>query len=138
MFWGLDGPNKHSQMDGTFVIGGYDRAKVSGPNYTAPLANDKECDTQMLVTISDLILNFANGTNASLFNGTRNAALKACIDPSYPVLMTLPLPFYRAFQNYTNQFDNGFNRTFGLPFYSMVYNDTLSNVYVYIWRDLSV
>jgi hypothetical protein len=131
MFWGLQGPNKHSQLDGTFVIGGYDQAKVSGPNYTMPLAkNDDNCNTKMVVTITDLVLNFANGTDASLFNGTHNTALKACVDPSYPVLMTLPLPYFKVFQNFTNQAEHGFNRTFGLPFYSMVYNDTLENVYV--------
>jgi hypothetical protein len=129
MFWGLEGPNKHTQLDGSLVIGGYDQAKVSGPNYTAPLAkNDDNCDTRMVVTITDLVMNFANGTDASLFNGTRNTALKACVDPSYPVLMTLPLPYFKVFQNYTKQAESGFNRTFGLPFYSVVYNDTLENV----------
>jgi hypothetical protein len=132
MFWGLQGPNKRSQLDGGFVIGGYDQAKVTGPNYTAPLTKDDDsCDTKMVVTITDLVLNFANGTDASLFNGTRNTVLKACVDPSYPVLMTLPLSYFKVFQNFTGQAENGFNRTFGLPFYSMVYNDTLTNVYVF-------
>jgi hypothetical protein len=130
MFWGLEGPNRLSQLDGSFVLGGFDQAKVNGPNYTQPLANDDQCDTRMLVTISDLILNFVNGTDVSLFNGTRNTALKACVDPSYPVLMTLPIQYFKVFQNFTNQANSGFNRTFGLPFYSMVYNDTLANVYV--------
>jgi hypothetical protein len=131
MFWGLQGPNKRTQLDGSVVIGGYDQAKINGANYTAPLAkDDNDCDTKMIVTITDLVLNFANGTDASLFNGTRNTALKACVDPSYPVLMTLPLPYFKVFQNFTNQPEKGFNRTFGLPFYSMVYNDTLENVYV--------
>jgi hypothetical protein len=131
MFWGLEGPNKHSQLDGTFVIGGYDHAKINGANHTAPLTPiDDSCGTGMVVTITDLTLNFANGTDASLFNGTRNTVLKACVDPSYTVLMTLPQTYFRVFQNYTNQAENGFNRTFGLPFYSMVYNDTLANVYV--------
>jgi hypothetical protein len=138
MFWGLDGPNKHSQLDGSFVIGGFDQAKVNGPNYTQPLANDDSCDTKMMVTISDLVLNFLNGTDVSLFNGTRNTALKACVDPSYPVLMTLPIQYFKVFQNVTNQPDRGFNRTFGLPFYSMVYNDTLENVYVCFFLAFSV
>jgi hypothetical protein len=131
MFWGLEGPNKHSQLDGSFVLGGFDQAKVSGPNYTQALStNDNNCDTKMLVTISDLVLNFVNGSDVSLFNGTRNTALQACVDPSYPGLMTLPEQYFKVFQNFTNQPNRGFNRTFGLPFYTMVYNDTLSNVYV--------
>jgi hypothetical protein len=77
MFWGLEGLNKHSQLDGSFVMGGYDRAKVSGPNYTQALANDDHCNTKMLVAISDLVLNFPNSTNVSLFNGTSNTALRA-------------------------------------------------------------
>lgn len=137
MFWGLHGPNKHTQLDGSFVIGGYDNAKVIGQNYTLPLVNDNDCGTRMVVAISDLILNFANGTNASLFNGTHNVALNACVDPSYPVLMTLPLPYFKVFQNFTNQPENGFNRTFGVAFYSMIYNDTINKVYVH-WRNTNV
>ena len=129
---GLEGPNKHSQLDGTFVIGGHGSAKISGPNHTLALANENNvsCGTRMLVTITDLILNFANDTNASLFKGMYNVALKACVDPSYAVLTTLPSPYFKVFQSFTNQSESDFNRTFGLPFYSMVYNDALNQVYV--------
>ncbi|WEW57011.1 hypothetical protein PRK78_002470 [Emydomyces testavorans] len=103
MFWGRTGATKNTQLDGNLVLGGYDSAKVSGQNYTYRLNDSNaECPTSMLVTISDIILNVADGSTQSLFNGTNTRALPACIKPDGPLLMTLPdKPFFRKFENLT-------------------------------------
>lgn len=110
-------------MDGSFVFGGYDRAKTTGQGYTQALSYaNPNCPTAMLVSITDMILDFANGTTASLFNGVQATAISACIVPDYPVLMTLPdNPFFTNFEIITNETLS--NRSFGINYYGMVYGD---------------
>ncbi|KAK3328667.1 aspartic peptidase domain-containing protein [Cercophora scortea] len=125
MFWGRQGANSNTQLDGSMVFGGYDKAKVTGQPFTQTLSSDRSsCATGMLVTITDLILNFPNGTNASLFPSAKSTSISACIVPDYPVLMTMPFnPFFSNFRNYTNaSFDGG--RSFGLNFFSVRYDDS--------------
>lgn len=129
-FWGLTGPTQNVQMDGSFVFGGYDRAKVKGKNYTRPLSTLKPtCTTGMLVTIVDIRLNFPNGSSPSLFTGPQSAAMSACIEPDFPVLMTMPYdPYYEYFSTLIGGTYIG--RSFGINFYGMLYAP--QNVYVYL------
>ncbi|RJE19215.1 hypothetical protein PHISCL_08440 [Aspergillus sclerotialis] len=123
MFWGRTGATADAQQPGSFVFGGFDRAKTSGENYTDVLNySNEDCPTGMLVTVTDLVLDFTNGTKASLFDGLRSSAMAACIVPDYPVLMTLPRePYFNKFQRLTNQFIT--SRSFGINYYGMVYDD---------------
>lgn len=124
MFWGREGATRETQLDGSMVFGGYDRAKVVGQPYTQFLVADRSvCSTGMLVTVTDLVLNFANGTNASLFPPAKTSSISACIVPDYPVLMTMPNdPYFNNFRLLTNAFIEG--RSFGIDFYSIRYNDS--------------
>ncbi|PQE19414.1 Peptidase aspartic protein [Rutstroemia sp. NJR-2017a BBW] len=125
MFWGRVGATSATQMDGSFVFGGYDRAKVSGQNHTQSLSTSKQsCPTGMLVTITDMTLNFSNGTDISLFDGAESTAISACLVPSYPVLMTIPLkPYFGNFESDTNQSMS--LRTFGLYYYGLLYDGNM-------------
>jgi len=42
-FWGHIGVQRHAQLDGSMVFGGYDRAKVRGPptGFTSRITNDQ-------------------------------------------------------------------------------------------------
>ncbi|KUL91883.1 hypothetical protein ZTR_01061 [Talaromyces verruculosus] len=81
------------------------------------------CSTGMLVVITDMVLNFANGTDASLFGGAESSAMSACIVPDYPVLLTLPLdPYFLAFQDLTGTLIT--DRSFGVYYYGMLYSNT--------------
>lgn len=122
MFFGWVGANPNTQLDGTLVFGGYDRAKVSGPAYTQTLAADSRCPTQMLVTINDIVLHFPNGTDASIVAKTSNGSFPACIVPDFPVLMTLATnPYFSLFQEYTKTSIS--ERSSGQQYYSVLYND---------------
>lgn len=124
MFWGRTGAYENTQQDGSFVFGGYDRAKTTGNNYTSQLnyANSG-CPTGMLVTISDLVLNFANGTTYSLFNSIQSSAMSACIVPDYPVLMTMPRdPWFKKFETATGHSID--SRSFGIYYYGMIYENS--------------
>ncbi|KAK7908463.1 hypothetical protein PG985_015766 [Apiospora marii] len=131
LFWGRNGGTASSQLDGSIVFGGYDRAKVSGPKYIQALSKSAGCATRLVVTISDMILNFPNGTNVSIFPQSRSTALAACIIPDYPTLLTLPFkPYVENFQALTGM-NNDLERSFGLNYYSIRY--TRGNVpYVFL------
>lgn len=121
MFWGRNGASKSSQMEGIFVLGGYDKAKIQKQKYTQALADlGSGCSTRMVVTITDMILNFSNGTNASIFPQSASSAIQACIVPDYPVLMTIPLdPYFANFEELTNQTLP--DRSFGLVYFANRY-----------------
>jgi hypothetical protein len=105
-WWGRTGATEDAQMDGAIVFGGYDRAKVTGKPYTQNLIPPEvNCQSGMRMTISDLILNFPNGTLASIL---QHKQISACLQPDFPVLMTLPTdPYYETFEQLTNTHNVG-------------------------------
>ncbi|KAI1379867.1 acid protease [Hypoxylon crocopeplum] len=123
-FWGRNGGSSASQIDGSLVFGGYDRAKLSsGGRYIEKLQDSTSpCATQMIVTITDMILNFPNGTNVSIFPASLSTALTACIVPDYPVLMTLPSdPFVSNFFRLTGAAEDH-ERSFGINYFALKYS----------------
>ncbi|CAG7555605.1 unnamed protein product [Fusarium equiseti] len=99
IFWGQFGSEK--PFDGSLMLGGYDEAKVTGKNYTAPLVYDhfdqaQGCYTGMRVTVRDIKINFVGGTNTSLF--TAGTALHFCIDPAHHLLMQAPTDVFDKFK----------------------------------------
>lgn len=122
-FWGLNGPSDSTQLSGSLVLGGYDKAKVSGTGFTQALStNPERCDTGLFVTLSDITLNFVDGTSSSLFpDASPTSLLAACLDPAYPTLTTIPLnPYFSNFENLTNATISG--RSKGLNWYNMRYD----------------
>lgn len=109
-------------MDGSLVLGGYDKAKVSGEGYKQTVSTDSgQCATGMLVTLTDVSIGFLNGPSASLFPTSSSAALAACLDPSYPSLMTISLdPYFAEFALLTGVAIS--DRSKGLNFYDMQYS----------------
>lgn len=120
MFWGLTGMAPSQQSNGTFVFGGYDAAKVSGSNYTRALGSTSVCGSGMLVTVSNIQLQYPNGTSPSLYSASRSTAINACILPEFPGLMTLPLTYFEAFEEIA-QCDS-IGRSFGYNYYDMTYD----------------
>lgn len=104
-FWGF-GFGMPIQLDGNFIFGGYDRAKVTGKRFTAKLTpNDPQCETQLVVDVLDLTLDFPNSTKVSIFPKTNpRPVMRTCIKPFVPVLMALPLyPYFRNWLSETQQ-----------------------------------
>lgn len=66
-WWGENGATSNAQMDGSLVLGGYDAAKIQGPNITIPLKTPTlSCMSGMYMPISDLVMRFPNSTRASI------------------------------------------------------------------------
>jgi len=99
LFFGLTGASKKHQMDGSLVIGGYDAAKISGENYTSRLTYISTCPTGLLTVVTDISMNFENGTSRSITSPAQGFALQMCIQPGYP-LITIPSDIWANFQSY--------------------------------------
>lgn len=99
IFWGLVGGPAEKQTPGSLVLGGLDKSLIAdeNDNFTASLFQGSKCGTGMIVTISDILLNWPNGTDMSIFMGSQSAAIQACISPSFAGLMSLPLSYYGNF-----------------------------------------
>lgn len=124
-YWGLDGVLDRDQMKGSFVLGGYDKAKTYGNGRTQPLSDRPDCPTRMAVSIKDIVLNFSNGTDASIFpkdNG--GTLLSACVIPERPSLMDMPRKPY--FQNLLDAIGNEeWGRTAGVDWWNVVLNPSM-------------
>ncbi|KAM0342607.1 hypothetical protein ACHAPU_009334 [Fusarium lateritium] len=107
IFWGRMWVK--TPIEGSLVLGGYDEEKVIGKNYTAPLVYDDYtgtagCWTGMKVTISDIRVNFRDGSDESIF--PTNTALPCCIVPQRQLLLEAPGAYVSNFEQVT-----GFNHT---------------------------
>ncbi|RSL86447.1 hypothetical protein CEP51_002821 [Fusarium floridanum] len=119
-WWGLDGIEAKDQKGGSFVLGGYDRAKALGDGLTTRLSNYAGCSTGMVVSILDMVLNFPNGTDVSLFEDDNGGtALQACIVPDLPNVMAMPYdPYFTNLGRAIDNFEDG--RSMGIDFWNVV------------------
>lgn len=117
-FWnGWIGAETQHQMDGSFILGGYDAAKISGRNITLPFSTENDCLRGYVVTISDIKLNLINGSTSSIFGPSHGAAMKACVAPDYPI-MSFSIDIWTAFVDASGVTEIG--RSFGTNFYGML------------------
>lgn len=118
-FYGLTGLTTSAQLDGSLVLGGYDRAKTFGPNVTSPLTDVAQCRSQMMVTVTGISLNWPNRTNSQMFS-REGDAFRACLIPDYPLVMSLPS---EVFQRINSNFDASFvGRSNGINFWGVAYD----------------
>ncbi|KAH6977349.1 aspartic peptidase domain-containing protein [Ilyonectria sp. MPI-CAGE-AT-0026] len=102
LFWGRMWVE--NTINGSLILGGYDEEKVIGANYTAPLDYDdftgtQGCWTGMKVILSDIKLNFRDGSDESIFPS--NAALPCCLVPHRQLLLEVPLDYVDKFDEVT-------------------------------------
>jgi hypothetical protein len=117
-WWGIDSTLSNVAMDGQLVLGGYDAAKVTGPNVTANIIPwTVSCPSGMYVTVQNMVLDFPNGTNADmLFPST----LSACLQPDFPVAISLRAdPYFNNFQKLTDSYYS--NNSLGIYWWAPVY-----------------
>lgn len=119
MWWGLTGAESVQQMDGTLVFGGYDAAKLTGDNVTQPLTIDQGCISALTVTVTDIVMDFVNGSHKSIFGPQSGSALRMCIQPQFPTI-TVPSSIWDAFVNASGKGDE-IGRALGISGYGMLY-----------------
>lgn len=122
IFWGRMWTDVGA-MDGQVVLGGYDQDKVIGRNFTQPLDYSEEtgCWTGMKVTVSNLLVNFRNGTDFSIM--PRNSAVQTCIVPHRQLLLEAPGSIVDAFESATRMKNIG--PSFGLHWSARLFNSTI-------------
>lgn len=120
--WGLalgwQGAEPKNQADGSLVLGGYDSAKTNGLNFTYPFAEDaseSKCPGGLVVTISTVTLNLANGSPSSLLPPSGGSALRACLDPSFQLLQ-LPQDIFLNFLDVTSYRGNYPDQSHGINY----------------------
>lgn len=106
IFQGWTGAQRQHQSDGGLTIGGYDAAKVVGDNFTLPLAQQDDCSSDLVISVTDMKLNLENGSNVSILAESQGSAMKACIQPNFSP-MTLSQDIWGAFSNITGQVETG-------------------------------
>ncbi|KAL5449777.1 hypothetical protein PMIN05_001190 [Paraphaeosphaeria minitans] len=134
MFWGLVGGPAEKQSQGSLVLGGVDKSLIAdqNENFTASLFWGSKCGTGMLVTISDILLNWPNGTDMSIFMGSQSMAIQACISPSFAGLMSLPLSYYNSFWSLaggTPPDNKSEARSFGINYFTMLLTQMMCSYY---------
>lgn len=99
-WWGLNSASPSNSMDGQLILGGYDAAKITGPNITRELLpSTSSCGSGMILTITNMILGFPNGTKADM---VAPSILSACIQLDFPAFATPRYdPFVARFENDT-------------------------------------
>jgi hypothetical protein len=105
-WWGLNSASPSLSMDGQLVLGGYDAAKVTGPNITQKLLPSAVgCGSGMYLTVTNMILGFPNGTKADML---APSVITACIQLDFPSIASFRSdPFMERFQNYTGTARDG-------------------------------
>jgi hypothetical protein len=82
IFWGRMWTGRDAtELDGSLVLGGYDQEKIIGSNVTQALdySDRTGCSTGMMVIVSDILVNFRNGSDHSIMG--RNSGVRCCIVP---------------------------------------------------------
>jgi Eukaryotic aspartyl protease len=106
-------------VDGTVVIGGYDKRKVLGQNHTQALDyRSTGCWTGMRLDISDIKVNFRSGKDISIFPA--NTVLPSCIVPQRQLMVEMPGFMYKNFESATNTTNIG--PSFGLHWSAFVFD----------------
>jgi len=114
-----EGRSGRDPTQGSLVLGGVDQALIgNGNNFSRKLIFEYDCDSGIKVTFTDLVLNFRDGSNKSLFEGS-SAGLQACLKPSFPGLMTLPRNLWEKFRDLTETSDEE-NRAFDTNYRSIL------------------
>ena len=126
--WGKTGTTLEHQADGQLVIGGLDENKAAGENYTTKLDYNSPCPTGMILSISDMTLEFPNGTSASIMASGIGQSVNYCLAPEYPII-TMPVDMFSQWivahpQSATD--GNADSRAGGLPnVWGLVYPPSL-------------
>ncbi|CAH0046776.1 unnamed protein product [Clonostachys solani] len=122
LYWGS---NWNSMpIKGHVVMGGYDKKRIIEPNVTAPLkygdySKSDGCFTGIRIVISDITVNFTDGSNKSIF--PNKDKLHACLAPQRPSLLEPPREYLDKFEEVTGTKHNG-NTSSGFHWGAWIYD----------------
>lgn len=91
------GAESQYQYDGNLVLGGYDSAKITGPNVTLATSDPKAIGGNCYrVRVSDVVMNLKNGSSMSILDSKKVDEELGCILPHFEAL-SLPSAMWDKF-----------------------------------------
>ncbi|KLJ07288.1 hypothetical protein EMPG_17236 [Blastomyces silverae] len=96
LFWGWQGLEASHQMKGNLVLGGYDRAKIKGDNFTRDFVDAKECTSELMVYVKQIYITTWYGDRTDVYESS-GSTLNACIRPDLSPI-SLPDPIFNNFK----------------------------------------
>lgn len=109
MYYGWDGTIPSTSIDGSLVLGGYDRAKVDGARYGINPAYSINpapgCLNGLQLRIDDITVDFSNGTSGSILENMR-ATKRGCIN-TYQEGIGITPKLWDKFQALTRSEESG-------------------------------
>ncbi|VUC32510.1 unnamed protein product [Clonostachys rosea] len=122
LYWGSNWNSR--PIEGHVVMGGYDKKRIIEPNVTAPLkygdySTSDGCFTGIRIVISDITVNFTDGSNKSIF--PNQDKLHACLAPQRPSLLEAPREYLDKFEEVTGTKHNG-NTSTGFHWGAWIYD----------------
>lgn len=127
-YQGWTGAETQHQLDGSLVLGGYDEAKTIGKNASFFFGGEGTCNSGLSFTISDIKMNFLNGTHVSIIDPSPGSAMGACLSFSYP-LVSLPVDMWNSFVQFSEV--NVLGRALGANNEAMLISGNRSLVFPY-------
>lgn len=97
-YWhGWTGANVEHQHDGSLIFGGYDSAKVMGPNVTLATNDLGAIEANCYrVRIKDVTMNLKNGSALSILDASKSTEKIGCVFPNFDTL-SLPKAMWDSF-----------------------------------------
>ena len=99
-YHGWQGAELEHQKDGSLVLGGYDKSKITGRNITLPIKPVKDCDSGLVVAVSAITMSLQNGSNFDILGASSGDSLQACIAPCFTTT-TLPSAVWESFLQFS-------------------------------------
>ncbi|PGG99721.1 hypothetical protein GX51_06173 [Blastomyces parvus] len=96
LFWGWQGLEASHQMKGNLVLGGYDRAKIQGDNFTRDFVDAKECTSELMVYVKQIYITTWYGDRTEVYESS-GSTLNACLRPDFSPI-SLPEPIFNNFK----------------------------------------
>ncbi|PGH11331.1 hypothetical protein AJ79_04947 [Helicocarpus griseus UAMH5409] len=96
LFWGWEGMEDSQKMEGNFVLGGYDKAKTKGENFTTGFSDTKVCSSGLAINLKKIHITTWYGAETGIFDSS-GSTLSVCIRPDLPSI-SLPQTIFDGFK----------------------------------------
>ena len=83
---GWIGADYSQQIDGSLILGGWDKALTTDQKVALALTIPHPGCNGIVVSVTDMSLNFQNASSSSLLGPSAGKPFNACLDPSSPSL----------------------------------------------------